>query len=216
MIFTLAAVLAVTPVMKPVIEWQPPESTDDDRPLMSKVIVTASGSDYSLKLEFDKAPFGEACRNRCANATVFIDTDNDKQTGVKLQDATAAENGADLVVVIQGVRELRNESPTGELRILVKQFSEDATSLDGANLLTQLDPRHDSERVTVSGTKVTAVIDANLGNLPAGKKLRVVYHPPEHGPMVAVTGGLLSPAGRVELFKGGKRSNPAKSITNGR
>ncbi len=216
MILPLAALLAVTPIFKPTIEWQPPDSTDDDRPLLTKVIVTATGSDYSLKLDFDKGPFGEACRNRCANASLFIDTDNDKRTGVKLQDPNAAENGADLVVVVQGVRELRNEGSAADLKVLVKQFSEDATTLDGANLLTELDPHHDSERVTVSGTKVTVLIDANLGNLPAGKKLRVVYHPPEHGSMVAVTTGLAAPAGRVELFKGNKLSNPPKSNAKGR
>ena len=52
---------------------------------------------------------------------------------------------------------------------------------------------------------------ANIGDLPAGSKLRVVYHPPDSKALVGTAQGLSAPGGsRVELFKDGKLSNPVK------
>jgi hypothetical protein len=51
-----------------------------------------------------------------------------------------------------------------------------------------------------------------MGNQPAGKQLRLVYHPPDSKPLVGMAKGLSSPpSGRVELFKDGKLSNPAST-----
>ena len=60
-----------------------------------------------------------------------------------------------------------------------------------------------------SDVSVYLLIDANMGDQPAGKQLRVVYHPPESKPLIGMAKGLASPTtGRVELFKDGKLTNP--------
>src|SRR6476646_9236393 len=85
---------------KPCINYKAPPSTEDDRPVATSITVGPQGSDYAFKVDFNKEPWGEACKNRCANATIFLDTDNDKRTGLKLpaqQDGKdAPETGADL------------------------------------------------------------------------------------------------------------------------
>ncbi len=177
---------------------------------MTEIVVGPQGSDYAFKLEFNKEPWGEACRTRCANATLFLDTDNNKSTGLKLADAKAAETGADLAVTIQGAKVLQGGASKPVLKVKVMQYAETASSVEDGSTLAELDPVNDSERVLASGTSVYLLIDANLGSQPAGKQLRVVYHPPDSKPLVGMARGLASPAtGRVELFKDGKLSNPA-------
>ncbi len=204
--------LAAAPTPKKLLSWSPPPSTDDDRPVVASAMVTAQGSDYVVTLQFDKAPYGDGCKTRCANATLFIDTDNSKDTGLKLADAKAAETGADISVTIQGVRSLRDETSEPELKVVIKQFNEDATGLDQGNVLAELDARRDRERLTVDGTTVSVLVDANLGNQPAAAKLRAMYHPPDHAAMVGVGPGLAAGGGRkIEVFKGNKLSNPSKA-----
>src|SRR3990167_7923748 len=69
---------------KPTISYKAPPSGDDDRPVMTTIVVSPQGTDYAFKLEFNKPPWGEDCKTRCANATLFLDTDNNKSTGLKL------------------------------------------------------------------------------------------------------------------------------------
>ena len=176
---------------------------------MTSIVVSPQGTDYAFKLEFNKIPFGEECKTRCANATLFLDTDNNKTTGLKLADPKAAETGTDIAVTIQGAKILKSATTTSVLRVKVMQYAEDATSVEEGHTLIELDPVSDPERVLASDTSVYLLIDANMGAQPAGKQLRVVYHPPESKPLVGLAKGLASPSsGRVELFKDGKLTNP--------
>ncbi len=194
---------------KPTISYKAPSSGDEDRPVLTTIVVSPQGTDYAFKLEFDKLPWGEECRNRCANTTLFLDTDNNKTTGLKLADAKAAETGADLVVTIQGVKIMKEGAPKPSLRVKVSSYAENATAVEDGHTLTELDPVGDAERVLSSDTSLYLLIDANLGAFPQGKQLRVIYHPPESKPLVGMAKGLASPAaGRVELFKDGKLTNP--------
>lgn len=206
---SLAATLAFAE--KPTITYKAPPSTEDDRPVLTSIVVSPQATDYAFKLEFNKLPWGDECKTRCANATLFLDTDNSKTTGLKLADAKAPESGADIAVTIQGVKALKNGTPTAVLKVKVMQYAEDATSVEEGKTLIELDPITDSERVLSSDTSVYLLIDANMGNQPAGKQLRVIYHPPDSKPLVGMAKGLSSPAtGRVELFKDGKLTNPGQ------
>lgn len=204
----LAATLALAE--KPTITYKAPPAGDDDRPVMTSIVVGPQGTDYAFKLEFNKAPWGDQCKTRCANATLFLDTDNNKTTGLKLADAKAPETGADIAITVQGVKVLKSGVSEAVLRVRVLQYAEDATSVEDGQLMGELDPINDSERVLASDVSVYLLIDANMGNQPAGKQLRVVYHPPESKPLIGMARGLASPStSRVELFKDGKLSNPA-------
>lgn len=177
--------------------------------MLTSIVVSPQGTDYAFKLEFNKPPFGEECRTRCANATLFLDTDNNKSTGLKLNDPKAPESGADLAVIVQGTKVMQEGASKPVLRVKVLQYAEDATSVEEGITLAELDPVIDNERVLASDTSVYLLIDANMGNQPSGKQLRLVYHPPDSKPLVGMAKGLASPAaGRVELFKDGKLSNP--------
>lgn len=200
---------SVALAVKPTISYKAPPSGDDDRPVMTSIVVSPQGTDYAFKLEFNKVPWGDECKTRCANATLFLDTDNNKTTGLKLADPKAAETGTDIVVTIQGAKALKDGVTTSVLRVKVRQYSEDATSVEEGHALAELDPINDSERVLASDTSVYLLIDANMGEQPAGKQLRVIYHPPESKPLIGMAKGLASPStGRVELFKDGKLTNP--------
>lgn len=194
---------------KPTLSYKAPPSGDDDRPVMTSIVISPQGTDYAFKLEFNKTPWGEDCKTRCANATLFLDTDNNKTTGLKLADPKAAETGTDIAVTIQGSKALKDGVPTAVLRVKVMQYSEDAISVEEGRTLIEMDPINDAERVLASDTSVYLLIDANMGDQPAGKQLRVIYHPPESKPLVGLAKGLASPStGRVELFKDGKLTNP--------
>jgi hypothetical protein len=202
-------VAGVATAEKPTITYKAPPPSDDERPVMTEIVVSAQGTDYAFKLEFNKEPWGEQCRTRCANATLFLDTDNNKSTGLKLADAKAAETGADLAVTIQGLRVLNDGVSKPVLKVKVLQYAETATSVEDGSTLAELDPVNDAERVLAQGTSVYLLVDANLGSQPAGKQLRVIYHPPDSKPLVGMAKGLSAPAsGRVELFKDGKLTNP--------
>jgi hypothetical protein len=197
---------------KPTISYKAPSSGEEERPVLTSIVVSPQGTDYAFKLEFNKAPWGEECRTRCANATLFLDTDNNKTTGLKLADPKAAETGTDVAITIQGTKQLKEGVTVAVLKIKVMQYAEDATSVDEGHTLAELDPINDSERVLASDTSVYLLIDANMGNQPAGKQLRLVYHPPDSKPLIGMAKGLASPAsGRVELFKDGKLSNPVQA-----
>src|SRR5262245_7842636 len=131
---------------KPCITYKAPPSTEDDRPLATSITVGPQGSDYAFKVDFNKEPWGEACKTRCANATLFVDTDNNKATGLKLPPKESGkdtpETGADLAITIQGVREYKDQSSLPALKVKVKQYSEDATSADQGIELVELDARH--------------------------------------------------------------------------
>ncbi len=194
---------------KPTISYKPASSGDDDRPVMTRIVAGAQGTDYAFKLDFDKLPWGEECKTHCANATLFIDADNNKTTGLKLADEKAAETGADLVITIQGTRTLDEGTHKPILKVKVSGYPETATSVEEAEQIAELDPVNDSERVLSSDNSVYLLIDGNSGNIPTGKLMRVIYHPPGSKPLSGTAKGLATPTGqRVELFKDGKLSNP--------
>ncbi len=194
---------------KPLIVYKAPPSADDDRPVITEIVFNPQGSDYAFKIQFNKDPWGEKCHSRCANATIFLDTDNNKSTGLKLSDPKAVETGADLAITLQGVRVIKETQTTSTLKVKVIQYSEEATSVDQGTTLAELDPQGDSERVLAEGTSVFLLVDANIGEIPSGAKARVIYHPPDSKPLVGLGKGLTAGgSGRVELFKDGHITNP--------
>jgi len=196
---------------KPAITFKAPPPSEDDRPLITEIVVGPHGRAYAFKVEFNKEPWGDSCSTRCANATIFLDTDNNKTTGLRLKDPKALESGADLSITIQGTKVYKESSSRSVLKVLVRQYAEDSTEVEQGRQLAELDPIQDSERVLAQGTSVYLLIDANIGDLPTGAKARVIYHPPESKALVGNVQGLLASGGnRVELFKDGKLSNPVK------
>ncbi len=196
---------------RPTIVYKSPPAGEDERPVMVEIVVSPQGSDYALKLEFNKLPWGEGCGSRCANATLFLDTDDNRTTGLKLANPKAPETGADLALTVQGTKDLIGAERQARLKVKVVQYAEDATAVDQGSTLAELDPKVDSERVLADGTSVYLLVDTNIGNVPSGKRVRVVYHPPDAKPLVGFARGLAAPgAGHVELFKDGKLSNPVK------
>lgn len=196
---------------KPCITYKAPPPGEDDRPVATAITVGPQGSDYAFKVDFNRVPWGDECGTRCANTTIFLDTDNDKNTGVKLRDPKSLITGADLSITIQGQREYKDNSSLSVLKIKVKQFSEDATTIEQGTVLSELDLRRDTERINAQDKTIYLLIDANSGSLPAGPKVRVVYQPPDAKPLLGTAKGLNAPgANRVEIFKEGKLSNPVK------
>jgi hypothetical protein len=192
---------------KPAITYKPSASGPEERPVATEVVVGPQGSDYAFRVEFDKLPWGDDCKTRCANATLFLDTDNNKSTGLQLAEKGAAETGADLAVTIQGAREYKEGSADVLLRVRVRQFSDSTTSVDDGETMSELDHRRDPERLHVDGTTVYVLIDATNGTLPSGAKMRVIYHPPDTKALVGNAKGLFAAGvGKVEIFKQGKRS----------
>ncbi len=196
---------------KPCITYKAPPASEDDRPVATSITVGPQGSDYAFRVDFNRPPWGDACGTRCANTTVFLDTDNDKNTGLKLRDPKSMMTGSDLSITIQGAREYKDSSSLSVLRIKVKQFSEEATSVEQGAVLAELDLRRDTERINATDKTIYLLIDANIGSLPAGPKVRVLYQPPDAKPMIGMAKGLNAPgANRVEIFKDGKLTNPKK------
>ncbi len=211
-VLAIVALSAATSfAQKPAITFKAPPASEDDRPLITEIVVGPQGSDYAFKIEFNKEPWGDGCSTRCANATIFLDTDNNKTTGLKLKDPKALESGADLSITIQGTKVYKESSSRSVLKVLVRQYAEDSTEVEQGRQLAELDPVQDADRVLAQGTSVYLLIDANIGDLPTATKARVIYHPPESKALVGNVQGLLAGGGNhVELFKDGKLSNPVK------
>lgn len=202
---------AASAAEKPCITYTAPASTGDDRPVATAITVGPQGTDYAFKIDFNRAPWGDECKARCANATIFVDTDNNKATGLQLADKKAPQTGADLAITIQGARDYGEVSAESSLRVKVKAYPEGDTRIDQGRLLIEMDQKHDEDRVQGQGESVYVLVDANIGDLPAGPKLRVIYQPPDSKPLVGMAKGLSAPgANRVEIFKEGKLTNPVK------
>ncbi|MFP2930063.1 hypothetical protein ACLESO_33675 [Pyxidicoccus sp. 3LG] len=180
---------------------------DGERPVIVDATVGPQGSDFALRLRFDKSPWGEECKNRCANATVLLDTDNSKQSGLRLtQDSPV--NGADLAIIVQGVREYAKQEgaqPETWLRVKVRQLGNDARSVDDGELLAELSHKQDAERLHSDETTVYILVDATSATLPSARKARVVYQPPGSKPLQATIGGMIGGGGSkgVRIFKDG-------------
>lgn len=192
----------------------PPRSTfsykapkdEEQRPLIVDATIGPQGSDFAMRLRFDKVPWGDVCKNRCANITLFLDTDNNTSTGLQL--GKQPETGADMAIVIQGVREYRGASSTALLRIKVRQLTGEDKSVDDGEALADLTNHQDPERVQLDENTVYLLIDATGPTLPSARKVRVIYHPPADKPLQATIAGMLSggSSSGVRIFRGNSNS----------
>lgn len=193
---------------KPTLSWTPP-SEDGERPMATEVTVAPQASDFAFKVVFNKTPWGEECKNRCANVTLFVDTDNSTSTGLQL--GKSAETGADLAINIQGARDYRESRADVLLKVKVRAFGSDATAVDQGELVSEMNNRQDPERVESDGETVYVLIDGTSATLPSGKQMRVVYHPPGQSAVSGLTTGMLAGGNsKVEVFKRGQREMPSK------
>lgn len=176
---------------------------DEERPVVVEATVGPQGSDFALRLRFQKPPFGPECGTRCANATLLLDTDASLLSGLKLPDK-AAENGADLAIIVQGTRDLSGSTSDHFIRVKVRRLTSDARTVDDGELLTDFDHRKDPERIHIEGNTVFLLIDGS-NDLPSGRKVRVVYHPPGSKAIQATVPGILSGSAnsKVMLFRRG-------------
>jgi hypothetical protein len=204
------ALLALLPLIaaaadKPTLKFKPAAGDDeDDRPVATVVTVGPQGSDIALKVEFNRAPWGEACKTRCGNATLFIDTDDSTATGLQLGKAMP-ETGADLAITIQGAREMQQETAAPVLRVKAKLIPDGSTSIESGDAFAEFDLRRDPDRVQFEGTTVYVLVDATNAALPTGRTMRVIYHPPGQKAVTGKAKGLQAGgAGKVEIFRKGK------------
>lgn len=180
---------------KPAIRYQP--RSDEDRPMPVTVRVSPQEGRLALKVTFDRPPWGEDCKQRCANATLFLDLDDNKATG--LQMGNIAETGADLSVNIQGTREYMEVSAQQKLRVKVRQFQTSATSVEDGVAFIDLDQRRDQDHLKAEGNTVSVLIEIAQVDVPAGKKLRVVFHPAGGSAVQGTAPGMLAPT-KTHLF----------------
>jgi hypothetical protein len=185
-----------------------PAPDESERPLPTEIFAAPQGSDYALRVEFDKFPWGDGCKMRCADATIFLDTDDNKATGLDLG-PQSKETGADLAITIMGQRQYRAHSAEAFLKVRVRRLV-NVASVGQGDVIAELDHRHDQDRLQSDGTRVYARIDATDATLPSGRKMRVVYHPPGESALQTVTAGMLShPSGRaVQVFRRGVEVKP--------
>ncbi|WP_224369405.1 hypothetical protein [Hyalangium versicolor] len=202
---TLIASASTAAPPRSTFKYTPP--ADEERPVIVEALVAPQGSDFAMRLRFDKEPWGD-CKNRCANATIFLDTDTNTTTGLQLG-KNLPETGADMAVIIQGTRDYRAESSSSQLRVKVRQLTNEAKSVDQGEALSDLDNRQDPERVQIDEKTVYLLIDATGPTLPSARKMRVIYHPPAAKAIQATIAGMLSggSGGNVRIFRGGSGSN---------
>lgn len=190
-----------------VIRYHPPPDPEE-RPLPVEIYAAPQGSDYALRVEFDKLPWGDQCKRRCANATLFLDTDDNRNTGLDLG-PKAKETGADLAITITGVRQYKEHSADTFLKVRVRRLSAVA-SVGAGDTLAELDHRHDPERIQSDGTRVYARIDGTDPRIPTARKMRIVYHPPGGSALQSTTAGMLSSGQvrNVQIFRKGVEERP--------
>ena len=165
-----------------------------ERPMPTAIRVSPQGANYALEVTFTRAPWGEECKNRCANATLYLDTDLDRRTGLQLG-KDAAETGADLAITFQGIREYKEVSASFRLRVKVRGLSGDSDNSDRGTALSELDHRRDADRLQTDGNTVFALVEATDSSLPTGKKMRIVYHPPGEPALSVEVPGILTGGG---------------------
>ncbi|NMO18109.1 hypothetical protein HPC49_19270 [Pyxidicoccus fallax] len=205
LVCTLLASTSVAAKERPTFRYTAPP--DGERPVIVDATLGPQGSDFAMRLRFDREPWGESCKTRCANATLLLDTDSSKQTGLQLPNKAAA-NGADLAIIIQGVREYTEEEgapPKTWLRVKVRLLANDARSVDDGELIAEFNHRQDTERLHVDEKTVYLLVDATSPALPSARKMRVVYQPPGAKAVQATLPGMIGGAGNrgVRIFKGG-------------
>jgi hypothetical protein len=207
---TLLAASSAAAPPKATFRYTPP--TDEERPVIVDATIGPQGSDFAMRLRFDKEPWGELCKNRCANATLFLDTDGNTTTGLQLG-KKVPETGADLAVIVQGAREYKGTSSDTFLRVKVRQFTSASKNVDDTEALADLNHRQDPERVQLDENTVYLLIDATAPTLPSARKVRVVYHPVGGKAVQATIAGILSGGSRsnVRIFRGGSKKGWGKT-----
>jgi hypothetical protein len=201
---TLLAASSAAKPPKATFRYTPP--ADTERPVIVDATIGPQGSDFAMRLLFDKEPWGELCKNRCANATLFLDTDNNTSTGLQLG-KKVPETGADLAVIVQGAREYKGSSSDSFLRVKVRQFTSASKNVDDTDALADLNHRQDPERIQLEGNSVLLLIDATAPTLPSARKVRVIYHPTGSKAVEATIAGMLSggSSSGVRIFRGGSK-----------
>jgi hypothetical protein len=208
--WTLLASAGLAAAPRSTLRYSPPP--DEERPVIVDATVGPQGSDFAMRLVFNQVPWGEACKNRCANATLFLDTDASPATGLQLGKGVP-ETGADLAVIVQGAREYKERSADTFLRVKVRQLGDNASSVDEGEALSDLDHRQDPERVQVEDRTVYLLIDGTSPTLPSSRKVRVIYHPPGGKALQGSVPGMLGggPGGTVRIFRGGSAKGTGTS-----
>lgn len=209
--------LATSAMAKDRATFRHTPSVDEERPVVVDATVGPQGGDFALRLRFQKPPFGQECGMRCANITVLLDTDANPRSGLKLSDK-APENGADLAILIQGTRDLSGASSDNYLRVKVRQLPDGVRTVEAGELIAELDHRRDPDRIHIEDTTVFLLIDAS-GNLPSGRKVRVIYHPPGGKALQATIPGMLSGSannGKVMIFRRGGWGKARQVQTEGK
>jgi len=204
---SLAALVALAATSglaaKPVITYQPP--ADEERPLLTSVVAGPEGSDFAFELTFDKLPWGDTCRPRCANATLFVDLDDDAATGLQLGKGTK-ETGADIAVTVQGASEYLERGVRNFLRVRVRQLSTSSLDASDGDVVLELDHRKDGERLQSDGDTVWILVNMVQLNVPSGRKARVIYHPPGVAAIEGSTGGMRTGTRKAGIFKTEKKA----------
>mgnify|MGYP001563561068 CR=1 FL=1 len=199
---------------KPSIVHGAAQSSQGERPEIAQVIAGIQGNDLGLILDFNRSPWGSGCEPVCANATIFVDTDDDPSTGLGLELTGAPENGADLTLTIQGIEAPQGDRAqrTSTLRIKVTLYSGHEISVDRGSLIAELSAAQDVDRLRTSDRSVFALIDTNIAGLTFAKRMRLIYHPPGVPAIVGYARGFGDRNGKpVELFKDGKLSYPVRA-----
>lgn len=209
----LCAVLALCPFAAradKVTLRVPPPDDEEERPVATAVTAGVQGSDYALRIEFDRAPWGDECKSRCASTTILLDLDGSTSTGLQLG-PRAPETGADLAIVIRGTRVPGEEHSVSVLQAKVRRLTDGATSIDTGDSVADFDVRNDPDRLRSVGNEVYLLIDGTSGTLPSARTMRVIFHPPGAKALVGKTKGLMAGgANKVEIFRKGK---PAQKNT---
>lgn len=187
--------------LQPTITYAAPVNPEE-RPAIKSIFVGPQGGDYALRFAFNREPWGDVCRNKCANATVMLDLDNDKTTGLQF-DAERPESGADVAVLVQGLRDLSEGRSAAQLKVRIREYSGDRNRIDRFTQLFEFDLQHDSDRLVVDGNTVYLLLGG--ADLPRGAKVRVIYHPPDSRALVGMAAGLDAPkTAHVELVRDGQ------------
>jgi hypothetical protein len=184
------------------LRYKPGPGADADPPVVTYATGASQGLGYAFTVTFNRAPAEEHCAHDCANATLFVDADDDKGTGLKLG-KEPPETGADLALTIQGVdRDAEGASPAQvkvKLRLLPQTAGDNVgeTLWEGSSIETP-------ERVKVNGTKVVVMLDTSDPRLPHTPRMRLVYHPPGE---VAVVGQVVGfgKAGKIQVVSAKKK-----------
>jgi hypothetical protein len=211
----LAAALLWAPLAlaKPTLVYKPPPGDDEDKPVATEVTVTLQGTDIALKAVFNREPFGDACKNRCANASFFLDTDNNTGTGLQAGPKAAA-TGADLVITVQGAREYKETGSDPFLKVKVRALDASARTVEAGTTIVEMDNRREAERVQVEENTLYFLFDSTLADLPTAKEMRVIYQPPGRSAVKGVAkgmGGAIEGKGKkIQVLRAGTEEGKEK------